>query len=146
MPLALDDEGGWIDLLPVKGLNRDHRDEYIEKSVKIREAKEKALAAAAPAVPEEVPENPAYMPDPADKPAVTLTRLDVRPLQDMLLGWIVRGSSFDGVAPWVASSAPLLPLPSWNILEDALDPYYDALNGVVPKAPTTTSSDTSATT
>lgn len=124
--MRIDLPGGWADLLEISALNADHQDEYVDLGQEIREKKEAALAATEPAP---LPDNPAVMADPADKPAIRLTRKDVRPIQDLVAGWVVKDISYPGVLPWNSASRALMPLPDWNVLRDALEPYFGALNG-----------------
>lgn len=128
-------EGQWIDLREVSELNRDHQDDWAELSEKIRNAKE----AARPPLPELDAANPAVMPDPADRPPVTLNRKDVRPLHDLALQWLVKETSFGYPLPWTTATSKLLALPSWNLVIDKLETasYFDDLNAIVPKEKTT---------
>jgi hypothetical protein len=128
--------GGYFDLRPISDLNSDHQDEYTELSIEIRERKRREQAAL-------VPVNPAVMPDPnaeAEDAPVRLSPKDTRPVRDLLLSWILTDSSFGVPVTWP------LPLPAANVLRKALSPYYDALNGDVPKDPEPKATGGSATT
>lgn len=127
-------DGGYFDLRPISALNSDHQDEYTELSIEIRERKRREQAA-------QVPVNPAVMPDPnAEEAPVRLSPKDTRPVRDLLLSWILADSSFGVPLTWP------LPLPAANVLRAALSPYYDALNGEVPKEEETPGTGGSATT
>jgi hypothetical protein len=113
----------WFDLRDLSELNSDHQDEYNAAAIDIRLAKQKAAAEAIAAA------NPAVIPDPDQDIPVRLTAVDTRPVRDLLLSWILAGSSFGVPLPWP------LPLVPWNVLRKALEPYYDALNGEIPEVP-----------
>lgn len=125
--------GGWFDLRSVNDLTSEHQEQYLDLGDEIREAKRAALAALPPV-------NPAIMPDPDDETPVRLTRKDTGPIRDLVTGWVVADSSFGLPLP-----SPL-PLVAANVLRDALEPVFAALNGEVPapKPPDPTSSATSA--
>ena len=129
--MRIDLPGGWAELADIKTLLPGHQDDYQDLREEIRDRKAQALAAAAVAA------NPAAMPDPnAEPPAVRLTRRDVKPIHDMVCGWVVQEVSFPGILPWDAGSRDRLGavagLGAWNALLTALDPYFGVLNGEVP--------------
>ena len=141
--MRIDLPGGWADLADAKSLTPDNQDEYLDRLSEVRERKEQAALAALTAA------NPAVMPDPdADPPAVSLTRRDLKPLHDMVCGWVVQDMSFPGVLPWDAGSRGRLAeaggLGAWNALLSALAPYFQLLTGAVPKEnPTSTTTSVS---
>ena len=112
--------GGWFDLRDIAELTSAHQEDYLDKADELREAKREALAALPPA-------NPAVMPDPADETPVRLTRKDLGPVRDLVESWVLADSSFGMPLP------KPLPLVAANVLREALDGYYGALNGEVPK-------------
>jgi len=114
------DGGGWFDLRDLKDLTSDHQEEYLDLADELREKKRAAQAALPPA-------NPAVMPDPLDEAPVRLTRKDTTPIRELVEGWMVSDSSFGLPLP-----RPL-PLLASNVLRDALEPVFEALNGTVPK-------------
>jgi hypothetical protein len=139
--LNLLDGSGWFDLMEAGGLNADHQDEYWDMQEDVREKKRALLPPPGPD-----PANPAVM---APEPVIKMTRKDVKPIQDLVAGWVVQGTSFAGVLPWDAGSRTRMPLAAWNALREAFDPFYDILNGEGPKetpAPDETTSATSSTT
>jgi hypothetical protein len=125
----------WFDLEPVEFLTVDHQDSYLEL---IDELREKVRAALPPAPP---PANPAVA---EPEPVVRLGRAEIRQLQDLLLSWIFTGSSYALQVPWTPENRRQIPLSHWNVLRDALEPFYGPINGEGPKAPET--GDGSATT
>ena len=112
--------GGWFDLRDIAELTSDHQEQYLDLADELRERKREALAALPPV-------NPAVMPDPADETPVRLTRKDLGPVRDMVEGWVVTDSSYGMPLP------KPLPLVAANVLREALDGHYGALNGDVPK-------------
>jgi hypothetical protein len=127
--------GGWVDLADIKNpatLQPSQQDDYQDLRLEIIDAKEKAaIAVAAAAYPGAVPD-----PD-APPPSVRLLRRDLKPVHDLVCQWIVQGISFPGILPWDAGSRNRLAtaggLVVWNALLKALDPYFEILNGNVPK-------------
>ena len=113
-------DGGWFELRDIKELTSDHQEEYLDLADELREKKRAALAALPPV-------NPAVMPDPDDDTPVRLTRKDTAPIRELVERWVVADSSFGVPVP-----RPL-PLPAANVLRDELEPYLEALNGIVPK-------------
>jgi len=126
--------GGWFDLRDMAELTSDHQEQYLDLADELREAKRERLAALPPL-------NPAVMPDPNDETPVRLTRKDTVPIRLLVEGWVVADSSFGVPLP------KPLPLIASNVLKDALEPFFAALNGdVVPNespASASTSSGTS---
>ncbi len=114
------DDGGWFDFRDIKELTSDHQEEYLDLADELREKKRAALAALPPV-------NPAVMPDPDDDTPVRLTRKDTAPIRELVERWVVADSSFGVPVP-----RPL-PLHAANVLRDELEPYLEALNGIVPK-------------
>ena len=137
---------GWAELADIKTLTPGHQDDYMDLREEIRGRKEEAALAALAAA------NPAAMPDPnAPAPSVRLTRRDVKPVHDLVCGWVVQEISFPGILPWDAGSRDRLGavagLGAWNALLTALDPYFGVLNGEVPDPKESgTSATTSAST
>jgi hypothetical protein len=139
--------GGSAELADIKQLMPGHQDDYMDLRFDIIDAKQQAaLAAAAAAYPGTVPD-----PD-AEPPAVRLGRKDLKPVHDLVCGWMVQSITFEGILPWDAGSrdrlCKLAGLGAWNALLLALNPYFAVLNGEAPKetepsAPTSgsTSSD-----
>jgi hypothetical protein len=128
----------WFDFRDLDSLTSQHQDEYLDLGdqlrAKKREAALEALAAA----------HPGMIPDPDQDIPVTLDRKETRPVRDLVLSWILEGSSFGVPLP------DPLPLLAANVLRKALEPFFLALNGNVPKppppspsAPSITSSSTS---
>jgi hypothetical protein len=130
VPPVPGDEGGWFDLNGISGLTSDHQEQYLDLADELRQAKRDLLAAN--------PVNPAVMPDPDDDTPVRLTRKDLAPVRELVEGWMVADSSFGVPLP-----RPL-PLVASNVLREALEPVFSALNGDVPKPPGLTSGATSA--
>ena len=112
--------GGWFDLRDIAELTSDHQEQYLDLADELREQKRERLAALPPV-------NPAVMPDPADDTPVRLTRKDTAPIRELVEGWVVADSSFGMPVP------KPLPLLASNVLRDELEPYLEALNGIVPK-------------
>ena len=112
--------GGWFDLRDIAELTSDHQEQYLDLADELREQKRERLAALPPV-------NPAVMPDPADETPVRLTRKDLGPVRDLVESWVLADSSFGMPLP------KPLPLVAANVLREALDGYYGALNGEVPK-------------
>jgi hypothetical protein len=124
--------GGSAELADIKTLMPHHQDDYQDLRLDILDAKEKAALAALAAA------NPAAMPDPsAEPPAVRIGRKDLKPVHDLVCGWMVQEVSFPGVLPWDEGSRGRLceaaGLGAWNALLIALNPYFGVLNGEVPK-------------
>jgi hypothetical protein len=145
MPLKIDLPGGWAELADIKTLAPGHQDDYMDLREEIRGRKEEAALAAAAAV------NPAAMPDPnAPPPSVRLTRRDIKPVHDLVCGWVIKDISFPGVLPWDPGSRDRLGavagLSAWNALLLALDPYFGVLNGEVGPKESATSITTSGNT
>ena len=113
--------GGWFDLRDIANLNSDHQEAYLDKADELRDAKRQRLAALESRL------NPAVMPDPADDTPVRLTRKDLGPVRELVEGWVVADSSFGMPLP------KPLPLMASNVLREALEEYFSALNGDVPK-------------
>lgn len=125
----------WFDLRDLSELTSDHQDEYTAEAIEIRLAKQEAERTALALA------HPGMIPDPDQDIPVRLTPVDTRPMRDLLLSWILAGSSFP--LP-LAFPLPIVP---WNVLKKALEPYYSALNGEVPDPkPGGTSPGTSAST
>jgi hypothetical protein len=125
----------WFDLRDLSELNSDHQDEYNARAIEIRQEKQNAAAEALAAA------HPGMIPDPDQDIPVRLTPVDTRPLRDLLLSWVLAGSSFPLPLTWP------MPLVAWNVLSKALQPYFSALNGAVPEDPTPAApSSTSAST
>ncbi len=106
-----------------QGHSRTHlgpQEQYLDLADELREQKRERLAALPPV-------NPAVMPDPADDTPVRLTRKDTAPIRELVEGWVVADSSFGMPVP------KPLPLLASNVLRDELEPYLEALNGIVPK-------------
>lgn len=136
---------GWAELADIKTLLPGHQDDYMDLREEIRGRKEEAALAALAAA------NPAAMPDPnAAPPSVRLTRRDVKPVHDLVCGWIVKEISYPGILPWDAGSRDRLGavagLGAWNALLTALDPYFGVLNGEVGPKESEPSTTTSAST
>jgi hypothetical protein len=112
--------GGWFELRDIGELTSDHQEQYLDLADDLRETKQQ-LTALLP------PENPAVMPDPADTTPVRLTRKELGPIRQLVEGWIVADSSFGMPLP------KPLPLIASNVLREALEPCFSALNGDVPK-------------
>ena len=112
--------GGWFDLKELSELTSDHQEAYLDLADELREKKRAELAALPPL-------NPAVMADPADETPVRLTRKDRGPVRDLVESWVLTDSSFGMPLP------KPLPLVAANVLREALDGYYGALNGEVPK-------------
>jgi hypothetical protein len=114
----------WFDFGDLSGLTADHQDEYLDLGDKLREAKREAererLAAA----------HPGMIPDPDQDIPVRLTRKDTGPIRDLVLSWVLESSSYGLPLP-----SPL-PLVANNVLRQALEPFFSALNGEVPADPT----------
>lgn len=133
---VLDPEGGpdlgWFDLNGLSSLTSEHQETYLDLGDELRENKRAVLAALPPV-------NPAIMPDPDDETPVRLTRKDTGPIRDLVEGWMVAGSSFGVPLP------KPLPLVAANVLREALEPVFAALNGEVPdpKPPVLTSGGSS---
>jgi len=127
--------GAWFDLRDIGDLTSQHQEDYLDLGDQIREAKRAALAALPPV-------NPAVMPDPDDETPVRLTRKDTGPIRELVEGWMVADSSFGVPLP------KPLPLIAANVLREALEPIFDALNGNVPdpkpSAPTSGGTSTDA--
>lgn len=124
--------GGHAELADIKILTPDNQDDYHDLREGIRAKREEAVLAAAAAA------NPAAMPDPlAEPPTVRLTRRDIKPIHDLVCGWVVRDISWPGILPWDPGSRDRLAaaagLGAWNALLGALEPYFGILNGEVPK-------------
>ena len=113
-------ELGWFDLRDIGELTSDHQEQYLDLADELREAKRAMLA-------ELPPLNPAVMPDPADDTPVRLTRKELGPIRELVQGWVVADSSFGVPLPQP------LPLVAANVLREALDGHFSALNGEVPK-------------
>lgn len=113
--------GGWFDIGDVSGLTEDHQNQYLDLGDKLREDKRKVLAAAAFAA------NPAVMPDPDAEIAVDLDRTEQQPIRDLVISWVLEGSSYGVPLPHP------LPLIAANVLRKAMSPIFSALNGFVPK-------------
>jgi hypothetical protein len=125
--------GGWFDLRDMSELTSDHQEAYLDLADELRERKREALAALPPV-------NPAVMPDPADDTPVRLTRKDTAPIREMVTGWMVADSSYGMPLP------KPLPLLASNVLRDALEPVFGALNGdVTPNGSPASASTSSAT-
>lgn len=114
----------YFDLRDLSILNSDHQDEYNARAIDIRQAKEAAERERLAAL------HPGMIADPDQEIPVRLTPVDTRPLRDLLLSWVLEGSSFEMPLKWP------MPLAAWNVLSKALAPYFSALNGVVPEDPT----------
>lgn len=114
----------WFELRDLSELNSDHQDEYNALAIDIRQAKQKAAAEALAAA------HPGMIPDPDQDIPVRLTPVDTRPLRDLLLSWVLAGSSLPLPLTWP------MPLTAWNVLAKALSPFFAALNGEVPADPT----------
>ena len=112
---------GWFDLNELSGLTSDHQEEYLDLADELRADKREALAAA------EAAKNPAVMPGPVEDIPVRLTRKDLGPINALVEGWMVAGSSFGMPLP------KPMPLMAANVLANALEPVFSALNGSVPK-------------
>jgi hypothetical protein len=138
--MRLDLTGGWVELLPIDELNRDHQDDLYDFREKLMEGKLAALPE-----PEPDPGNPAVMADPADRPAPEYTRADVRQIHDLVLGWIVKDASWPGMVPWTSEAGARMPLLAWNVLRKTMEAYFEVLNGSGPKE-TTEDTPTSAST
>ena len=124
----------WFDLQPVEFLTVDHQDPYLDLIDELREKKRAALPPAPPV-------NPAVA---APEPEVRLGRAEIRQLQDLLLSWIVTGTSYGLPLPWEPGNRRQIPLTHWNVLRESLESYYGPIQGAGPKAPET--GDGSATT
>lgn len=139
MHLPMPDGSGWFDLLDVGQLNAGHQDDYQDLGDELREKKRASLPP-----PEPDPANPAVMTEPSEQ-AARLTRKEVRPIYDLVLSWIVTGTSYGVTLPWGEQSRAQVPLPAWNMLRQAVDDYYlDALNGIAPKPETGPTSSTTS--
>ena len=114
----------YFDLRDLNTLTTDHQDEYNALAMQIRQDKQKAAAEAL------IAEHPGMIPDPDQEIPVSLTPKDTRPLRDLLLSWILEGSSLGVPLTWPLQLGP------GNVLTKALGPYFSALNGVVPEDPT----------
>ena len=125
--------GGWFELKDINELTSDHQEMYLDLADELREQKRERLAALPPL-------NPAVMPDPADDTPVRLTRKDTAPIRLLVEGWVVADSSFGMPLP------KPLPLLASNVLRDALEPVFGALNGdVTPNGSPASASTSSAT-
>ena len=125
--------GGWFELKDINELTSDHQEMYLDLADELREQKRERLAALPPL-------NPAVMPDPADDTPVRLTRKDTAPIREMVTGWMVADSSYGMPLP------KPLPLLASNVLRDALEPVFGALNGdVTPNGSPASASTSSAT-
>ena len=125
--------GGWFELKDINELTSDHQEMYLDLADELREQKRERLAALPPL-------NPAVMPDPADDTPVRLTRKDTTPVREMVTGWMVADSSYGMPLP------KPLPLLASNVLRDALEPVFGALNGdVTPNGSPASASTSSAT-
>lgn len=127
-------DGGWFELRDIKELTSDHQEQYLDLADELREAKRQRQAEL------ESQLNPAVMPDPADDTPVRLTRKDTAPIREMVTGWMVADSSYGMPLP------KPLPLLASNVLRDALEPVFGALNGdVTPNGSPASASTSSAT-
>jgi hypothetical protein len=115
-------DGGWFELRDIRELTSDHQDQYMDFIAELREAKRSAAAAALAA------ENPAVMPDPDADIPVRLTRKDLGPVYALVESWVITDSSF-GALPLPKP----LPLLAANVLRNAMDGIFSALNGETPK-------------
>jgi hypothetical protein len=114
----------WFDFRDLSSLTSEHQDQYLDLGDELRERKREAERERL------IAEHPGMIPDPDQEIPVRLGRKGVAPIRDLVLSWVLEGSSFGVPLP-----SPL-PLVASNVLTKALEPYYSALNGEVPEDPT----------
>ena len=132
-PTPGDPEGGWFDLIDLGKLNSDHQDEYLDLADELRETKRRAHGAAAPG------ESGGDAGPGGSRPRCRLTRKELGPVRDLVERWVVTDSSYGIPLP------KPLPLSAVNVLREALDGYFGALNGDSPKGNPASASSSGAT-
>jgi hypothetical protein len=126
---------GWVEHLTPDDLTGADQKKYLKAIRDMRRAQRDAMPP-----PEIDPENPAYMPDPRDQPLPELSDENDEILLAKVYANVIKAWSFEYQLPYTAEAGEKLPLPAVNALRVALRPVISALNGIVPKESTSSTS------